>query len=72
MLPPDPVRSLLDRLSQAGGRVTTDGRSLRVREWAGPLPRALLGELQLRQREVYRYLMAEPDVPRDVPREPRS
>lgn len=53
----DPVRSLLDRIRMAGGSVTTNGRSLRVRELAGRLPPALAGELQLRQREVYRYLM---------------
>jgi hypothetical protein len=51
------LRSVLDRVSQAGARITTDGRDLRIREWAGPLPSALLGEIQLRQREIYDFLM---------------
>lgn len=58
MVVPDPsLQSLLDRVAAHGARITTDGRSLRIREWGGPLPPALAGELQLRQREVYRYLM---------------
>lgn len=54
---PCPVPVLLDRIRNAGGSVTTNGRVLRVRVLHGQLPDALLGELQLRQREVYAYLM---------------
>jgi len=54
---PDPVPSLIARIEHAGGTLTTDGNTLRLRAWAGPLPRSLLGELHIRQREVYRYLM---------------
>jgi len=57
---PDPVPLLIARIELAGGTLTTNGTVLRLRAWAGPLPRALLGELQIRRREVFRYLMEKP------------
>lgn len=64
---PSELRSLLDRVRTLGATVTTNGRELRIRCWSGRLPIALEGELQLRQRELFAYLMSP--VPANVSRE---
>ena len=50
---------LLGRIRAAGGSVTTNGQRLRVRWFNGRPPAGLLGELQIRHQEIFRYLMGE-------------
>ncbi len=49
--------ALFDRVRAAGASITTNGRTLRIRQFHGELPAALAGELRLRQKEIYQFLM---------------
>ena len=51
------VQALLDRVRTAGASVTTDGSGIRIRQGNGELPADLVGELRVRQKEIYRFLM---------------
>lgn len=57
MVPDPSIPALLERIHAAGGSLTTNGRELRLRCLDGPLPRALLGEIQIRQKDIFRYFM---------------
>jgi hypothetical protein len=51
------IPDLLERATVVGISVTTNGNELRLRQFRCAFPDILVGEIQLRQREVLAYLM---------------